>query len=563
MRYLKYVFLAFLLLEMFWGCNPQPEASKLLASAEKFADNEQIDSALILIDSIFYPEKSFGKEKYMQYLVTRVRVRYKAYRNIKADTAIFEAQRYFKEQADQPRWAALASFYSGCVYRERGNAKKAMGDYTQAATYAAKTDDYDLKGLIQNNMGDLFYEQALYPQALPAYKKACLFYTSLPLKQIQSYSCLGTTYLLMRNERQAQVFFEKGLQLARRIQDRKGEALLLQNMSVLYSTQKDYKKSLLYLQESYKLNADSINLPRYYLNFSNLYMQMGKMDSAEFYGTLAKNKASASKDNYLRLSIYNMLADLANKNKDYKEEADLRVHEVTVYGDIVKSNNDQAIVDAYQKYNFEQEKAGHEKILNQYLTALVVLLLAIIIGGIIFTWYFHRERKLKHEIQDNINTLAKIASDLKQSHQQQLQQKESNLREQLLWKFDVVRKSTLLLDEGMQNLSSAYLLKEFRRIVYHDNQGDSWKNMLSIVNSMENNLSERIRLQYPDFSENEFRVCLLTYVGLSSKETAIILNITQRSVQTIRTQLRKKIGLDDVKIDTGEYLKRIIKPEQA
>jgi hypothetical protein len=42
----------------------------------------------------------------------------------------------------------------------------------------------------------------------------------------------------------------------------------------------------------------------------------------------------------------------------------------------------------------------------------------------------------------------------------------------------------------------------------------------------------------------------------------IILGITQRSRQTIRTQLRKKIGLDDAKTDTAEYLKRTIRPKQ-
>jgi tetratricopeptide (TPR) repeat protein len=544
------------------SCNPQPEATSLLSQAEALADQDKTDSALALIDSIFYPESSFNKEKYMQYLVTRVRLRYKAYRDIKGDTTIFAARKYFRQQADKPRWAALATFYSGCVYREQGNTKKAMADYTKAATYAAKTGDNDLKGLIQNNIGDLFYEQALYQQALAAYKKACPLYADLPLKQIQNYSCQGATYLLMRNERQAQVFIEKGLQLARRIKDRAGESLLLQNMSIAYSTQKDYKKALFYLQESYKLNTDSTNLARYYLNFSNLYMQMGKTDSAEFYGELAKRKAPTLKDNYLRLSIYNTLANLASKNKNYKEEASLRLHAINVFSDILKSNSNQAVMDVYQKYNFEQEKATHAKLINKYLAAVILLLLAIIAGGAAFTWYLHREKKSKHEIQANINTLAKMASDLKQSYQQQLQERETNLREQLLWKFDVIRKSALLLEDGMQNLSSGYLLKEFKHIVYRDNEEDIWENMLPLIDSMENNLSERIRLQFPNLSENEFPVCLLTYAGLHSKEIAIVLGITQRSVQTIRTQLRKKIGIDDAKTDTAEYLKRTIKPKQ-
>lgn len=53
------------------ACNPQPEANKLLYEAQRLVESHP-DSALKLIDSIFYPEKSFNKRNYMNYLMVRV-----------------------------------------------------------------------------------------------------------------------------------------------------------------------------------------------------------------------------------------------------------------------------------------------------------------------------------------------------------------------------------------------------------------------------------------------------------------------------------------------------------
>ena len=58
------------------SCKPQPEAPQLLADAQRFMENNP-DSAMLLIDSLFYPEKSLRHEDYMRYLVLHVQARYR------------------------------------------------------------------------------------------------------------------------------------------------------------------------------------------------------------------------------------------------------------------------------------------------------------------------------------------------------------------------------------------------------------------------------------------------------------------------------------------------------
>ena len=71
MRILIYTILLAVVIVFLSACNPQPQANRLLEQAEKLVDNYP-DSAMWLIDSLFYPEKSLNKEHYMRFLVTRV-----------------------------------------------------------------------------------------------------------------------------------------------------------------------------------------------------------------------------------------------------------------------------------------------------------------------------------------------------------------------------------------------------------------------------------------------------------------------------------------------------------
>lgn len=76
----------FLIIVILSSCDkPQPQASLLLAQAEQLIEDYP-DSALMLIDSIYYPEKSFNEKDYMRYCLVRVQVRHKNYLPINEDT---------------------------------------------------------------------------------------------------------------------------------------------------------------------------------------------------------------------------------------------------------------------------------------------------------------------------------------------------------------------------------------------------------------------------------------------------------------------------------------------
>lgn len=143
----------------------------MLQKAEQLID-EYPDSALIIIDSIFYPEKSLNNEKYMRYLVRHVQAKKKTDNQISEDTLIFRARDFFTRKDKDPHITALSWYYSGCVFREKRELEDAMENYKTAFTYAEKTGDVALQGLIIYNIGDLLVEQGLYKDALKNYKES-------------------------------------------------------------------------------------------------------------------------------------------------------------------------------------------------------------------------------------------------------------------------------------------------------------------------------------------------------------------------------------------------------
>lgn len=66
-----------------------------------------------------------------------------------------------------------------------------------------------------------------------------------------------------------------------------------------------------------------------------------------------------------------------------------------------------------------------------------------------------------------------------------------------------------------------------------------------------------IKHHFPQLNETEYRICLLSYAEMSIKEIAVILQISPNTVQTYRTKLRKKLGIEKPSTDISFFLKNM------
>ena len=82
-----------LILVLMAGCDSrQSEFSALLDKAERYIDTRP-DSAMVLIDSLFYFEGKSRREESMRYLVLRAQTLHENHFSLTADTLVFDADR--------------------------------------------------------------------------------------------------------------------------------------------------------------------------------------------------------------------------------------------------------------------------------------------------------------------------------------------------------------------------------------------------------------------------------------------------------------------------------------
>ncbi|MFA7140464.1 MAG: hypothetical protein WC126_05590 [Proteiniphilum sp.] len=497
-------------MSFFFACNPQPEASSLLEEAGHLVERHP-DSAMLLIDSIFYPEKSFNHAYYMRFLVTQVQAKYKTYRPIHEDTLIFRARDFFSAHNKDPRITALAWFYSGCVYRERKEYEKAMGHYLRAGDYATEAGDNALQGLIQYNLGDLFAVQDLYPMALERYKSAARFYNAYPEEEAYSLSAVGRMFLLSGEKDSAFLYFHKGLDIAETKGDLKLQSLLSQNLGIAYRENWQYDKAETYLRQSYLLNSDSVEIPRHYLNFAKLYAGMGQPDSVAIYTGKLNHSVDSLEDNSFRASIYQFLASTESEKGNYKTAFDYHQKYTHVLIEIMNDRNRQSVYEANQKYNFELQQSLID---SQYRTMerlIVILIVVGLTGALTFTLFILRQRNKQFQAQQKIGILRNMANDLKRLHDTFELDAERKIRRLMMERFDTVKKVALLNSRVREDDPAKKVLDKFNEIVYGTNYEEEWLALFQVFNEIYPDVSDVIRQRYPQLTNTEFRVFILSY----------------------------------------------------
>ena len=533
----------------FTACNPQPIAPFLLKQAEQLLDEDKPDSAMLLIDSIFYPDKSLKEKEYMRYLVSNVRAKYKTYRDISEDTLIFQAKYYFKRQGKDHKLIALALFYSGCVYREQGQYKQAMEHYKNAGNHAAKTTDTELQGLVHNNMGDLFAVQGLHAEALKNYRLAQQLYRPFPSKQLQSLSAMGQMYQLTDEPDSAFFYFHKGLEMAKSTKDQNLQSLPAQNLSVAYSEKGEYEKAETYLRLSFETNRDTTDLLLYYLSFAEIYLQQKEMDSADLYVHKLKLSIDKSNNTLFKVSAYGFLSNWEKTHTNYDEAFLYQIKQMDALVTIMEERKKQSVYEVQQKYDFEQIKNQYNSVMMARQQLIIILQTIALCAGILAVLLFRRVVLQKNKLlkmQEAMQILKETAKDLLKS-QSKLKSNEEKWRETLLWKFNIQQKASQLtnLTTLTDKTNNKKLIIQFEKIVYGKNGESQWDLICGTIEELNPGLQSFIRNNWPRFSDTEFKACVLSYTGLRSKEIALILNQSHHTINMARTHIRKKMKIQE------------------
>lgn len=494
--------------------------------------------ALKLIDSIFMPEHKLNKEQYMRYVVTRVQVYYKNYRDISTDILIFKARDYFQAFPSDP-FNFLSHFYTGCVYREQQRFDLAILAYKEALSIAKQADNRLNEGLVYYNIGNLYYNQLAYREAWNNYKNAAVKYQGDTTKTLISLEAAGQSALLFGKMDSAMLFFNKAIDLASKTTNRAEKAKSFQSKAVAYYEDAQYQKAIPLLLKARSIDPDSSAVVRYNLNLARTYLAMNKQDSARFYTLHLQKSLPDISDVHLKAAISEFLADLYVDQGNYplaitylrvKDSCNLR---------ILQKTNVQQLADAEKKYDLATKASllSQERARSYRLGLIIAVCGFVIIGITGFGAYLQVKHKrarieglrLKQQAASNECLLSVYRNHI--GNVATLKDRIENLI------IRYTRSGVKDVFDGYEKISQAVNSMDAKMHAGYENFVRDYLNTLSL-------LSEQ---QVSQLKLEEQLLLTLLHARCSHMEIARLLQIKKHALTTRKARLREKLEKIGVK----------------
>lgn len=533
--------MVFLIICFLGACNFITDRNKNILERCEILLEVYPDSALVLLDSIYFPEELKDKQLY-HYILLKIQAKDKSYQNIKEDTLIFTTKKYYSKNKDVENMA-LATFYCGRLLHERKDLEYALSEYLEASESIENIKNDRLKALIYTNIGYIYYEQLLMDKAKSYYIEADKFFNANDNAKnkalINSY--IGNILLLEDKTDSAMYYYNKGFDIARKYSLENIQSVIKQNIGLSYQNKNEYEQAKKYYSEALNSCIDSVNRARIIYNIGYVHTLQNNNDSALFYMKEAISLVPDTSMYFLQANMYKGLSTVYESKGDHRKVVQYTQYYANSIKNAFKENQAKAIYDIEKKYNYEilknkqnQLKLEQQNIINIALFIIVTL----IILAFILNHERKKEKNTRIEGEKKILYLQNMADNFND--------RENTFRSRLLKHFNILKKSALLkgvLSED-EILKGKRLLKKFNEIVYGQEDLD-WNMLYNTMNELHDGYFDILRDNYPLLNESEFKICSLIYADFTNEEIAIIMNLAASSITKKRSSIRKKIGLEE------------------
>lgn len=100
---------------------------------------------------------------------------------------------------------------------------------------------------------------------------------------------------------------------------------------------------------------------------------------------------------------------------------------------------------------------------------------------------------------------------------------------------------------GLANNDKRKIKRIVKDINKESEDHDYWDKFEHQFNKSHDNFLDRFKIEYPDLSKRELRICAYLRMDLDNQEIATLMNVSVRTLETSRYRIRKKIGLENRK----------------
>lgn len=544
--------IALLLLALVACHSPQREARRMVRQAEQLFDT-QPDSTARLIDSVLHMPVYLNERQRMDMALLQAEAFFgdrgneispvmdddffndKPFLAISPDLERAAAYYAKKKKYDK---AAHAALYSGFVQQHYSDKTAAMQSFKDAERYSTIAKDSLTVAQAEFKMGRMLFYDGLYQEAFIMLKKSERNFGNHIIEKALLQNMMAVCHMVQKNYVDAEICLQQILLTSGTTNIDKVKRKALNNYAVLYQMQGKYAQAV----DCLKQNASNSNLNEkelllINLNLGDAFFYEGKTDSAAFY---YKNIDSLLPEVNVKIetkaSAYDALSQFAeNMGDDTRALKYRKLYESSLH-EAMTLRREQAVYQIQRQYDYEtlQKTMNQKLVRTQRIIALgIVLLLSVIL---LFLYHSAQRNKREAETNANLFHFMQQNEELKRRYVEYSNtdsDKSQKLSDLLSDKFRTLQK----MDYYLQNQGDKSTLRELEKELFGGK--NHLEAIMDLFDMMYPDLQATFKAKYPQATDLECRVYLLSRFRLPRVEEAELLGISTSVLDKVRGKVRK------------------------
>ena len=541
---MKYILSISLIMSLF-GCGNSGQIEQELSTAAKLMRSEP-DSSLRIIENID-PDRILGRHARAKYALLYSAALDKNYVDTDDDSLIRIAYRYYDKRICSDSVKFLINYHYGRIHQNGANYQEAMHYYLTAGKYALAAHKNYYLGLVYTRIGELYSEQMNFNGALEYYRNAYDAWKKLRNPAFMNNATLNiaNTYSSLNDNDNAVKYYLQALQAARQQGDNDMVIACLSNLGDIYVSKGDYPKALQAVKEIERIVPDGLSIYQYRILIKVYYLQH-KIDSARYYFNIASELAEDIRDD-AQLAYLSFQIELASGNS---EEAANSINEYIWLSDsISRMVVSQSAIAAEAKYYKEQTAFESYRLkVRTYFEYIVGLQ---IFGVVVFLIYYYRERMKRKQQQIERYILAvESIRESKNRILENLATKEGlevQLKELVMSRFEVLDQlGRAFYERNNTKAQQEAIYKQVKNFFTNLTSNPSTKKELEkIVNTVNDNIIDKLRMQFPKFKPADIDLLCYIYAGFSAQIISVITGDSVSNIYNRKSRLKARIAASD------------------
>lgn len=535
------------------------QLDKVLQQADSLMENDP-DSALELLSSFPHPE-TLNQADFAAYQLMYTKAKDKCYMDLSCDTTlILKSLVYYKEQgnASQKGWS---NYYAGRVYEEAGKLFESGLYFLKAAEYAGEIPD-PLLGMMANYyLGELHDKQYAFDKSLEAYKTSYAIYGQTSGEKYTGtlLHAIGSEFGINGNRDSAYFYLEKALEIAHEQNDTVEIIAIYNDIGLYLQEDSQYLKAKDYLQLSLSLERDSNWMIVQKIALAKNYAYLNESDSAILLLNAVKSIVETSNDVELRAIYYKALAEMEATTENYESSFFYQKKYITCVDSVYQLQRKSSLAEAEQIYNylrFQDENKMLRTTHIQIIKFVYVLVGLLIIAFILIGWIIRKKKQALSNAEETIETLRKMQEESSNSLENKDvdhekisdysdKEKERIVKKALLMQLNIA-KMLAKLDENSDKDKT--FLEKFNRLYHGEQQTTTvnWKELYLLIDLLYDDFTSKLQSCYTTvLLEKEIQLCCLLKANMDTTEIACVMGQSINTVRTRKTNIRKKLGVQD------------------